>query len=245
MSGKICNSFLCEATTSHEQSNLEPKLPVTDKRRQILRDNKLWKREVHRATTYNLGKIHCPCTWCGGTRRSIKLSEAKKHLQKNERAPDCRVYRGPDENNSSDDEWERHWHNSFSKTNNNHSNVMDSGIDVRGVVRDMFQEVEGVLDVENHLDSITVDALSESDRTLGLHQSDELTSLKIVSVVKNRGHKIQTLALTRENSGRKNAQLDAKSTTQRQEIEERIVTVMCMRGMFPLLNKRANHVKED
>ena len=81
----------------------ERRLPITDKRRQQQRDDRLWKREHERATLYNLKIIHCPCFKCKG-RVQCSLANVKDHLIQYGREPIYRLWRGPDERDSSDEE---------------------------------------------------------------------------------------------------------------------------------------------
>jgi hypothetical protein len=80
-------------------------LPVIDERRQRLRDDKLWSREVRRARLLNLKQIHCPCSVCKGRRRYL-LATVREHLIWNGRDDNFRVWRGPGSRDTLDDDWE-------------------------------------------------------------------------------------------------------------------------------------------
>ena len=143
-----------------------PRLALTDPIRIAARDNKLWKKEQRRAMLYKQRNMYCPCADCGGTEKPIQISEARRHLRLNGRASNCRVYRGPEDNDSSDDEWEAAWHATFSTASNVNSTAPDSGLDVRGAVRDLFQQNSDIVDIEVQIDEITMVALEDSDAIL-------------------------------------------------------------------------------
>ena len=90
------------------KKEVQEKYAIMDKKREIQRDNKLQMREVEKAIKFNHGKMYCPCTNYARIQRPVKVLEAKKHLRMHDKAPNCCVYRGLDENNSSDGEWEKH-----------------------------------------------------------------------------------------------------------------------------------------
>ena len=85
---------------------MEEKLPITDPRRIKARDDKLWVREKRRAATYNFPRIQCPCTLRKGTRHCFKWNEVERHLYLYGRHQDYRTWRGPEDPDSSDEEWE-------------------------------------------------------------------------------------------------------------------------------------------
>jgi hypothetical protein len=80
------------------------RFPLTDVRRQHLRDDRLWVREVQRMSFFNLRNMHCPCSECKG-RRKLLLRIVHSHLIKNGRDPSFRVWKGPGVRDSSDEEW--------------------------------------------------------------------------------------------------------------------------------------------
>ena len=73
---------------------LPARQPLSDVRRQRLRDDRMWTRKVERALRLQASRVHCPCTECQG-RRKLLLTNVRKHLMKNGRHPHCRVWRGP------------------------------------------------------------------------------------------------------------------------------------------------------
>jgi hypothetical protein len=81
------------------------RFPLSDERRQRVRDDCLWTREVQRARFFNLKSLHCPCSVCKGRRRWL-LATVRKHLIRNGRHSNFRVWRGPGDRDSSDEEWE-------------------------------------------------------------------------------------------------------------------------------------------
>ena len=114
------------------------RLPVGDKRRQQLRDDRLWKREQQRAVFYNLKRIRCPCSKCKG-RVQCSLEKVKEHLILYGRLPAFRLWRGPGDRDSSDEEWE----SEFKTAPRAHEDGrMDVGLEVRSMVEDVFQEID-------------------------------------------------------------------------------------------------------
>jgi hypothetical protein len=111
------------------------KFPLSDVRRQNLRDDQLWVREVQRLTFFNLRKMHCPCSKCQG-RRKLLVRTVREHLILNGRDPNFRVWRGPGTRDSSDKKWEGHM-----RTRNQQLPVeLDSHVDTRGMVDNAFLE---------------------------------------------------------------------------------------------------------
>jgi hypothetical protein len=111
------------------------KFPLSNVRRQNLRDDRLWVREVQRLTSLNLRKMHCPCSKCQG-RRKLLVRIVREHLILNGWDPNFRVWRGPGARDSSDEEWEGHM-----RTRNQRLSVeLDSHVDTRGMVDNAFLE---------------------------------------------------------------------------------------------------------
>lgn len=108
-------------------------LPLEDRRRQQHRDDRLWRRELDRATSYNLKRVHCPCYRCKG-RVQCSLAKVKDHLISNGREPTFRVWRGPGARDSSDNEWEQE----FRRPPRPHEGQFDIGLDMHGMVEDAF-----------------------------------------------------------------------------------------------------------
>src|SRR5665811_681349 len=90
------------------------RLPLTDTERQRLRDERLWLRELQRAREYNVKKLHCPCNNCKGRKRLL-LKNVRNHLLRHGRHPDCRIWRGPGTQASSDEEWEQQFWGPFAQ----------------------------------------------------------------------------------------------------------------------------------
>ena len=138
----------------------ERRLPISDKRRQQQRDDRLWKREQERATLYNLKRIHCPCSKCKG-RVQCSLARVKDHLIQYGREPTYRLWRGPSERDSSDEEWEQ----KFKTPLRTPEDVqLDEGLDVRSMVEDTFHELdERPQPLEDIMEEIVMDAFTVVD----------------------------------------------------------------------------------
>ena len=138
----------------------EGRLPISDKRRQQLRDDRLWKREQQRAVFYNLRRIHCPCAKCKG-RVQCSLAKVRIHLIQHGREPTYRIWRGPGDRDSSDEEWELEFkttQRTFEKE------PMDAGFEVRSMVEDAFQEIdEQQHPLEETIQEIVMDAFNVVD----------------------------------------------------------------------------------
>jgi hypothetical protein len=138
----------------------ERRLPISDKRRQQLRDDRLWKRQQQRAVFYNLRRIRCPCAKCKG-RVQRSLEKVKDHLIQHGREPTFRVWRGPGDRDSSDEEWEQEF-KTPRRTQGNDD--MDEGFEVRAMVEDVFQEIdEQEHPLEETIHEIVVDAFNVVD----------------------------------------------------------------------------------
>jgi hypothetical protein len=125
-------NYVCASKLRMEQR----RLPVSDKRRQQLRDDRLWKREQQRAIFYNLKRIRCPCSKCKG-RVQCSLEKVQEHLIQYGREPNFRLWRGPGERDSSDEAWEEELK---TPCRTHEDGRMDADIDVRSMVEDVFQE---------------------------------------------------------------------------------------------------------
>ena len=151
----------------------EQKLPISDMRRQQMRDDRLWKREQQRAVFYNLKRIRCPCAKCK-RRVECSLAKVKEHLIQHGKEPIFRIWRGPGDRDSSNEEWEQE----FKTPRQTHENgVMDAGFEVRTMVEDAFQgEDEQRQPLEDTLHEIVMDAFHVVD---GLDQFETLSSFNI------------------------------------------------------------------
>ena len=136
------------------------RLPISNKRRQKLRDDRLWKREEQRAALYNLKRIHCPCSKCKG-RVQCSLAKVKDHLIQHGREPTYRLWRGPGDRDSSDEEWKQE----FKTPSLPREKVqLDIGVDVRSMVQDAFQEIdEHKPPLEERVEEIVMDAFTVVD----------------------------------------------------------------------------------
>jgi hypothetical protein len=110
--------------------------PSKDTRRQQLRDDRLWSRELQRARLLNLKQLHCPCRKCKGQRR-LQLQTVRNHLVQNGRDSEFQVWRGPRERHSSDEEWEEE----FWTPEQQPQETLDAHIDMRGMIHNTFEEV--------------------------------------------------------------------------------------------------------
>ena len=138
----------------------ERRLPISDKRRQQQRDDRLWKRKQERATLYNLKRIHCPCSKCKG-RVQCSLAKVKDHLIQYGREPTYRLWRGPGERDSSDEEWEQEFKTPLRTSKDIQ---LDEGLDVRSMVQDTFQELdERPQPLEDIMEEIVIDAFTVVD----------------------------------------------------------------------------------
>jgi hypothetical protein len=134
------------------------KFPLSDVRRQNLRDDRLWVREVQRLTFFNLRKMHCPCSKCQG-RRKLLVRTVREHLILNGRDPNFRVWRGPGARDSSDEEWEGHM-----RTHNQRLPVeLDSHVDTRGMVDNAFLEEPLPPDFEEIVHDVVTSAFDLGD----------------------------------------------------------------------------------
>jgi hypothetical protein len=138
----------------------QTRLPVSDKRKQQQRDDRLWKREQKRAIFYNLKRIRCPCSKCKG-RVQCSLEKVKEHLIQYGKEPSFRVWRGPGNRDSSDEEWEEELKTPL----RTHEDVrMDAGIEVRSMVEDVFQENDQPQrPLEETMEDIVMDAFTMVD----------------------------------------------------------------------------------
>ena len=147
------------------------RLLLSDPLRVKSRDDKLWVRDQRRAKLYGLRRLPCPCAIHRGVGVPYKLEEIEKHLFRHGRSPDCRTWRGPDDPNSSDEEWE----NDFSAKNKEaiqRGRERDSGLQMRQMMHDMYQQVEAFAQTEEQLNEETMNALEASDRILGVNELD-------------------------------------------------------------------------
>ena len=138
----------------------ERRLPISDKRRQKLQDERLWKRKEQRAALYNLKRFHCPCSKCKG-RVQCSLAKVKDHLIQHGREPTYRLWRGPSDRDSLDEEWEQE----FKTPSRTRENVqLDIDLDVRSMVQDAFQEIdERPPPLEETMEEILMDAFTVVD----------------------------------------------------------------------------------
>jgi hypothetical protein len=134
------------------------KFPLSDLRRQNLKDDQLWVREVQRLTFFNLRKMHCPCSKCQG-RRKLLVRTVREHLILKGRDPNFRVWKDPGATDSSDEEWEGHM-----RTCNQQLPVeLDSQVDTRDMVDNAFLEEPLLPDVEEIVHDVVTSAFDLGD----------------------------------------------------------------------------------
>ena len=137
-------------------------LPLEDRRRQQHRDDRLWRRELERASMYGLKRLHCPCCRCKG-RVQCSLPKVKDHLILNGREPAFRVWRGPGARDSSDEEWEEEFRRPMAAC----EVPFDAGLDMQNLVEDAFQQRDEppipMLTLEEQLGDTVMDAFNIVD----------------------------------------------------------------------------------
>jgi hypothetical protein len=132
--------------------------PSKDTRRQQLRDNCLWSRELQRARLLNLKQLHCPCRKCKGQRR-LQLQTVRDHLVQNGRDSEFRVWRGPRERHSSDEEWEEE----FWRPEQQPQETLDAHIDTRGMIHNTFEERDEPDPGYSRVQEVVADAFTMAD----------------------------------------------------------------------------------
>ena len=96
----------------------------------------------------------------------------ERHLLRHGRSRYCRTWRGPDEPDSSDEEWETEFSKDTAATSSEPPE-RDNGVQVRQMLQHMFQEVDAIAETEEQLDATTMDALEASDRIMGTNGNDD------------------------------------------------------------------------
>ncbi len=151
------------------------RLPLSDSRRQRLRDDRLWVRELKRARECNAQKLQCPCSHCRGRKR-LFVRNVREHLIQNGRHPDSRIWRGPGARDSSDEEWEHQfWGPIEPGHDGGHdvgktsvpvaqpSNVLDATVDTRGMVEHALPPVDVQQDLAERLGEEVREAFGIAD----------------------------------------------------------------------------------
>jgi hypothetical protein len=135
------------------------RLPVHNRKRQQRRDDRLWRREQERTTLYNLKRIHCSCSKCKG-RVQRYIPKVKDHLIRNMRDPTFRVWRGPGESDTLDEDWEQE----FRRPSKPHDGRIDEGLDMHAKVEDAFEEIDEAPahppTLEEQIEDIVMDAFT-------------------------------------------------------------------------------------
>ena len=142
------------------------RLPLHDRVRQQLRDDRLWRREEERASLYNLRRIHCPCCKCRG-RQQLHIRKVKDHLIRNGREPNFRVWRGPGERDDSDEEWEQE----FRRPSRPHDGHIDEAMDMHAMIEEAFLEIDEAPTqhptLEERVEDIVMEAFTVVDELAG------------------------------------------------------------------------------
>ena len=167
--------------------DMSSRLPLSDPRRIKARDDKLWIREKKRARLYNFNRIQCPCTLHRGTGLPFRVEEVERHLYKHGRYADCRTWRGPDDPDSSDEEWEADFTNKILPPSSN-TEQRDNDVQVRSMMQDIYQEVDAFITTEDTLNNITAAALETVDGITGLNDDYGEPSDANVASGDNGGH---------------------------------------------------------
>ncbi len=142
------------------------RLPLHDRVRQQLRDDRLWRREEERASLYNLRRIHCPCCKCRG-RQQLHIRKVKDHLIRNGKEPNFRVWRGPGEKDDSDEEWEQE----FRRPSRPHDGHIDEAMDMHAMIEEAFLEIDEAPTqhptLEERVEDIVMEAFTVVDELAG------------------------------------------------------------------------------
>jgi hypothetical protein len=166
------------------------KFPLSDVRRQNLRDDRLWVREVQRLIFFNLRKTHCPCSKCQGCRKLL-VRTVREHLILNGRDPNFRMWKGLGTRDSFDEEREGHM-----RTRNQRLPVeLDSHVDTRGMVDNAFLKEPLPSDVEEIVHDVVTGAFDlgdavheECNNSLGEGDATNLSKHGVTSYEDVEGH---------------------------------------------------------
>ena len=96
------------------------------------------------------------------------IDVVKRHLVRYGRSSEYRTSRGPQEPDSSDDEWEADAAAKVAAALRS-DEKRDSGIQVRGMLQDMYQQVQEIEEAEEKINDITMSALEDSDNITGVN----------------------------------------------------------------------------
>ena len=134
------------------------RLPLSDAQRIRLRDDRLWSREMERARQLSLRKLHCPCSECKGGRRLL-IRNVRDHLLQHGRHPECRLWRGPGERDSSDEDWEREvW-----GPDGNWRVRVDAQVNTRAMLENAFPAAADDKDLEDRVQEEVASAFEVAD----------------------------------------------------------------------------------
>ena len=131
------------------------RLLLTETRRIRLRDDELWRREKQKNALYNFQKIPCPCTVHKGLGLAFNVDEVKRHLLLYGLSPECRTSRGPQDPDSSDEEWKNDFNGQF-EGSSSEATERDNGLAMRTMMQHMYQQVESFVETKEQLNDITL-----------------------------------------------------------------------------------------
>jgi hypothetical protein len=134
------------------------RLPLDTPRRQQLRDDRLWSRELHRARLLNFKHLHCPCTKCRD-RVQVLIKTVRLYLLRHGRHLLFRVWRGLRDRDSSDEDWEEEF---WRPTAASHAK-MDVQVDTREMLNDAFQVTDDPIDIEERAREEVLAAFTVAD----------------------------------------------------------------------------------
>ena len=126
---------------------------------------------------------------------------------------DCRTWRGPDDPDSSDEEWET----DFSIRNGVSSDnpvERHNGIQMRSMMRHIYQHVDEEAETEDRLNEVMMSALEESDNILALNPKGGAGSMPRHDDYPTKDHGIEEGLHDNRNENNMGAGLDADAREQ-------------------------------
>ena len=150
------------------------RLSLSDRRRQQLRDERLWTREVQGASQHNVSRLHCPCTKCQGRKRLL-IQNVRDHLIRYGRDPTSRRWTKEGTLDPSDEEWEEE----FWRDSNVTTLEVNATVNVRGMVDEALVPIEETPSVEERFQEevlgafAVIDSIHEEYSDKGLQHGGE------------------------------------------------------------------------
>ena len=170
-----CSARDCSHLKKKIQEMIPARLSLSDRHRQQLRDDRLWTREVQRASQHNISRLHCPCTKCQGRRRLL-IQNVRDHLICYGRDPASRRWTGEGTLDSSDEEWEEEFWTDPGIT----TAEVDATVNVRGMVDEATMPIEELLSLEERFQEevlgafAVIDSIQEEYSDEGLEDGGEI-----------------------------------------------------------------------